>query len=147
MMGTRSGDIDPSIFSFLANREKLAPDQVERILNHESGLLGVSGISADLRKIEAGAKQNQRAALAIEMFCYRIRKYIGAYLAVLGHTDAIVFGGGIGEHSDVVREGVCSGLEPLGVILDPQANRRANGRENCISDKHSPRCTLCGAIE
>jgi acetate kinase len=138
MMGTRSGDIDPAIFSFLADREKLSPADVERILNHESGLLGVSGISADLREIEASAKTNQRAALAIEMFCYRVRKYIGAYLAVLGYADAIVFGGGIGEHSDIVRDGVCSGLEPLGIVLDPEGNRGANGREACISKKHSP---------
>jgi acetate kinase len=138
MMGTRSGDIDPAIFSFLANREKLSPDQVEGILNHESGLLGISGISGDLREIEARADQNQHAALAIEMFCYRVRKYIGAYMAVLGHTDAIVFGGGIGEHSAIVREGVCSGLEPLGIILDPEGNRGAKGGEACISAKHSP---------
>jgi len=138
MMGTRSGDIDPGIFSFLAKREKLSPDHVERILNHESGLLGVSGISADLREIEAGTKRNQHAALAIEMFCYRVRKYVGAYLAVLGRTDAIVFGGGIGEHSDIVRERVCSGLESLGIIIDTEANRGANGREACISHKQSP---------
>jgi acetate kinase len=138
MMGTRSGDIDPAIFSFLAAHEKLSPDQVERILNHESGLLGVSGISDDLREIQAGAAQNQHAALAIEMFCYRIRKYIGAYMMVLGRTDAIVFGGGIGEHSDIVREQVCSGLEPFGIIVDPQGNRGANGREACISEKRSP---------
>ncbi len=138
MMGTRSGDIDPAIFSFLAAREKLSPDQVERILNYESGLLGVSGISADLREIRAAAEQNQLAALAIEMFCYRVRKYIGAYMAVLGRTDAIVFGGGIGEHSDSVRERVCSGLEPLGIIMDPERNRGGNGREACISEEHSP---------
>jgi len=138
MMGTRSGDIDPAIFSFLAAREKLSPDRVEGILNHESGLLGVSGISDDLREILAGAEQNEHAALAIEMFCYRVRKYIGAYLAVLRRTDAIVFGGGIGEHSDLVRERVCSGLEMLGVVLDPERNRGANGREACISDINSP---------
>jgi len=138
MMGTRSGDIDPAIFTFLAAREKLSPDQVEQILNHESGLLGVSGISNDLREIEAVAEQNHHAALSIEMFCYRIRKYIGAYTAVLGHTDAIVFGGGIGEHSDIVRERVCAGLEPLGIIVNPESNRRANGREACISEQQSP---------
>jgi acetate kinase len=138
MMGTRSGDIDPAIFSLLANREKLSPNQVERILNHESGLLGVSGISADMREIEEGATRNQRAALAIEMFCYRVRKYIGAYMAVLGRTDAIVFGGGIGEHSDIVRAQVCSGLEQLGIILHREGNRSANGREACISEEHSP---------
>jgi acetate kinase len=138
MMGTRSGDIDPAIFSFLATREKLSPDQVERMLNYDSGLLGVSGISGDLREIEAAAEQNQHAALAIEMFCYRIRKYIGAYTAVLGRTDAIVFGGGIGEHSDKVREQVCAGLEPLGIVLDVEANRRDNARESCISQESSP---------
>ena len=138
MMGTRSGDIDPAIFSFLAARAKLSPDQVERILNHESGLLGVSGISGDMRELQAHAEQNQLAALAIEMFCYRVRKYIGAYMAVLGRTDAIVFGGGIGEHSDSVRERICSGFEPLGIILDPERNRNANGREACISKEHSP---------
>jgi acetate kinase len=138
MMGTRSGDLDPAIVSFLANRESLSPDQVEQILNHESGLLGVSGLSPDMREIEAAAKQNQRAALAIEMFCYRVRKYIGAYMAVLGHTDAIVFGGGIGENSDLVRGSTCSGLEPLGIILDPERNRGTRGREACISAKHSP---------
>jgi acetate kinase len=138
MMGTRSGDIDPAIFTFLAARQKLSPDQVERILNHESGLLGVSGISNDLREIEAAADHDHSAALAIEMFCYRVRKYIGAYIAVLGHTDAIVFGGGIGEHSDTVRERVCTGLELLGIVINPETNRSANGREACISEKHSP---------
>ncbi len=138
MMGTRSGDIDPAIFSFLATHEKLSPDQVERILNHESGLLGVSGISSDLREVQASAEQNQLAALAIEMFCYRVRKYVGAYMAVLGHTDAIVFGGGIGEHSDRVRERVCSGLEPLGIVIDPELNRSGNGCEARISETHSP---------
>jgi acetate kinase len=138
MMGARSGDIDPAIFSLLAAREKLSPVEVERILNYESGLLGVSGISGDLREIEAAVAQNQWAALAIDMFCYRVRKYIGAYLAVLGRTDAIVFGGGIGEHSDLVRKGVCSGLERLGVVLDPARNLIANGREASISREHSP---------
>jgi acetate kinase len=138
MMATRSGDIDPAIVSFLAAREKLSLDQVERILNHESGLLGVSGISSDLREIQASTEKNQAAALAIEMFCYRVRKYIGAYMAVLGRIDAVVFGGGIGEHSDPVREQVCSGLEPLGIIIDPELNRSSNGREACISAEHSP---------
>jgi acetate kinase len=138
MMATRSGDIDPAIFSFLAAREQLTPAEVERILNHESGLLGVSGISNDLREIQAVAGRNQHAALTIEMFCYRVRKYIGAYMAVLGGTDAIVFGGGIGEHSYTVRAQICSGLEPLGIILDLERNSGANGREACISPNHSP---------
>jgi acetate kinase len=138
MMGTRSGDIDPAIFAFLAAREDLSSEQVERILNHESGLLGVSAVSDDLRAIEAAAKRDHNAALAIEMFCYRIRKYIGAYMAVLGHTDAIVFGGGIGEHSEAVREQVCGGLEPLGIVINQESNRAAHGREACISKELSP---------
>jgi acetate kinase len=138
MMGTRSGDIDPAIFAFLAARENLSSEQVERILNQESGLLGVSAISDDLRAIETAAERDHNAALAIEMLCYRICKYIGAYMAVLGHTDAIVFGGGIGEHSETVREQVCGRLEPLGIVIDPQSNRAANGRQACISREQSP---------
>jgi acetate kinase len=138
MMGIRSDDIDPAIFSFLAIREKLSLDQVERILNYESGLLGASCISSDLREIQAMSEQKPLAALAIEMFCYRVRKYIGAYMAVLGRTDAIVFGGGIGEHSDHVQEQICSGLESFGIIIDPELNRNGNRREVRISAKHSP---------
>lgn len=137
MMSTRSGDIDPAICAFLAAREKLSSEQVEQILNHQSGLLGVSGISDDLREIEAAAVRAHSAALAIEMFCYRIRKYVGAYMAVLGHTDTIVFGGGIGEHSDKVRQQVCAGLEPLGIVINPDSNSAANGREACISKEQS----------
>jgi acetate kinase len=138
MMATRAGDIDPAIFTFLAAREKLSPDQVEYLLNHQSGLLGVSAVSDDLREIEAEAHRNQYAALAIEMFCYRVRKYIGAYMAVLGHTDAIVFGGGIGEHSASIREQICSGLNQLGVLVNRQANRNASGHEAQISEPQSP---------
>jgi acetate kinase len=138
MMTTRSGDIDPAIFSFLAVAENLRPAEVERILNHESGLLGVSGISDDLREIERAAGHDRRAVEAIEMFCYRVRKYIGAYLAVLGHVDAIVFGGGIGENSVMVRERVCRGLQALGVMLHADLNRETNGREGRISQDNSP---------
>lgn len=138
MMATRSGDIDPAIFSFLAAREKLSPEQVERVLNHESGLLGVSGVSDDLREIEAAAEHNQDAVLAIEMFAYRVRKYVGAYMAVLGSTDAVVFGGGIGEHSHSMRARICAGLDQLGIILNSGRNRDANGCLACISEDNSP---------
>ena len=133
MMATRSGDLDPAIFSYLANCDRLSPTDVERILNHDSGLLGVSGLSDDMRELEAAAAINPDASLAIEMFCYRIRKYIGAYLAVLGQVDAIIFGAGIGEHSASVRTRVCSGLESLGITLDEARNRTADGREACFS--------------
>ncbi len=133
MMATRSGDLDPAIFSYLATSDRLSPTEVERILNHDSGLLGVSGLSDDMRELEAAAAGNADAALAIEIFCYRIRKYIGAYMAVLGRVDAIVFGAGIGEHSASVRARVCSGLDLLGITIDQSRNGAANGREACIS--------------
>jgi len=138
MMATRSGDIDPAIFSYLAASEGLTPAQVEYILYHQSGFLGVSGLSSDMRELEAAAHANENAALAIEMFCYRVRKYLGAYFAALGGADAIIFGGGIGEHSANVRAGVCSGLERLGVMLDSGRNREATGREARISADGSP---------
>jgi acetate kinase len=134
MMATRSGDLDPAIFSLLATSEGLSPTEVERILNRESGLIGVSGISGDMRELETAARDgNADAALAIEMFCYRVRKYIGAYAAVLGHVDAIIFGAGIGEHSANVRAQVCSGLEVLGISIDGARNGAADGREACFS--------------
>ena len=133
MMATRSGDLDPAIFSYLAASDRLSPAEVERILNHDSGLLGVSGLSDDMRELEAAAATNADAALAIEIFCYRVRKYIGAYLAVLGPVDAIIFGAGIGEHSAGVRARVCRGLELLGITIDEARNRAADGREACFS--------------
>ena len=112
MMATRSGDLDPAIFSFLATSEKMSPNEVERILNRESGLIGVSGISGDMRELEiGGATANADAALAIEMFCYRVRKYIGAYAAVLGRVDAIIFGARHRRAFGNVRAQVCNGLE------------------------------------
>jgi acetate kinase len=134
MMATRSGDLDPAIFSYLAASEHLAPDAVERMLNHDSGLRGVSGLSSDMRELEtAAARGDGDAALAIEMFCYRARKYIGAYMAVLGRIDAIVFGGGIGEHAETLRARICAGMERMGIAVDEAANRAANGREACFS--------------
>jgi acetate kinase len=133
MMATRSGDLDPAIFSYLATSEGLSPVEVERILNHDSGLLGVSGISDDMRELEAAVDTDADAALAIEMFCYRVRKYIGAYLAVLGRVDAIVFGGGIGEHSVNARARICKDLDTLGIVFDEERNRAASGPEACFS--------------
>jgi len=122
MMGSRSGDLDPSIPLFLAANAGLDNDQVERLLNHDSGLKGICGVG-DMRAVhglvEAG---DLHAKLALDMFCYRIRKYIGAYYAALGRVDAIVFSGGIGEHDATVREQACSGLEALGIAVDPARN-------------------------
>ena len=130
MMATRSGDLDPAIMRLLCERENLTPAQVEEILNHKSGLLGVSGVSRDVRDVTAASARGDRdAALAIEMFAYRARKYIGQYLAIEGRTRAILFGGGIGEHADEIRARICAGLEHLGIVVDADRNRAANARD------------------
>ncbi len=126
VMGTRSGDLDPMVVSYLAEKEKVDASEVERWLNERSGLLGVSGLTNDMRELEAAAQaHDERAALAIELFCYRARKYVGAYLAVLGGADAIVFGGGIGENSPGIRARICTGMEWCGIHLDDERNKAA----------------------
>lgn len=126
VMGTRSGDLDPSIVSYLVHREKVDASEVERWLNEESGLLGVSGRTNDMRELEAAAQaHDEQAALAIELFSYRARKYIGAYLAVLGGADAVVFGGGIGENSPSIRARICAGMQWCGLLLDTDRNKAA----------------------
>ena len=129
VMGTRSGDIDPSVISYLAEREKVEAPEVERWLNETSGLLGISGKTHDMREIVQAAihEQDERAQLAIDLFCYRAKKYIGAYLAVLGGADAIVFGGGIGEASPDIRERICEGMIWCGLQLDQARNTAAVG--------------------
>ncbi len=127
VMGTRCGDIDPSIPFYLMRQTKMKPEDVESLLNRESGLKGICGIS-DMREIqERAAKGNERAELAIDMFCYRIKKYIGAYHAVLGRLDAVVFTGGIGENAVAIRQRVCEGLKHLGIGVDNAKNNAATG--------------------
>jgi acetate kinase len=134
MMGTRSGDLDPSLPGFLARREGVGIEEIEGWLNTRSGLLGVSGRSRDMRDLlEAERQGDTRAELAVEMFCYRARKYIGAYLAALGGTDALVFGGGIGENAPEVRTRICTGMDWCGLRLDEGRNNGAVGSEGCIS--------------
>src|SRR5215831_3993958 len=129
VMGTRSGDVDASIVSYLSEREKVEPAEVERWLNERSGLLGVSGRSNDMRELLRAAKQDQdkRAQFAVDLFCYRVRKYLGAYLAVLDGADAIVFGGGIGENAPEIRERICRNLKWCGLRLHLDRNRAAVG--------------------
>ncbi|GJL55496.1 MAG: acetate kinase [Nitrospirales bacterium] len=129
MMGTRSGDLDPSIISYLAKMEQVSVMGVRGWLNENSGLLGVSGRTHDMRRLlqAANHEQDTRAKLAIDMFCYRIRKYLGAYLAVLGGTDAIVFGGGIGEAAPQIRTQICEGMEWCGLRLNEERNQLAVG--------------------
>jgi len=134
VMGTRSGDMDPSLAGYLARREGVPVEEVEDWLNTRSGLLGVSRRSQDMRELlEAQVRGDARAALAVEMFCYRVRKYVGAYLAVLGGADAIVFGGGIGENAPAVRARICAGMEWCGLALDPERNNEAIGSEMLIT--------------
>jgi acetate kinase len=133
VMGTRSGDIDPSVVSFLTQREGVDAAEVEGWLNRRSGLLGVSGSSKDMRELLERERQGDaRAALAVEMFCYRVRKYLGAYLAALGGADAVVFGGGIGENAPSVRARICEGMDWCGLTLDPERNAARVGTEGLI---------------
>jgi acetate kinase len=138
MMGTRSGSVDPALVGFLARREGVDVSEVEGWLNWRSGLLGVSGTSRDVRELlEAEERGDERAALALEMFCDRVRKHVGAYLAVLGGADAIIFGGGIGENAPRIRERVCAGMEWCGLVLDPERNESVVGLEARISAQGS----------
>lgn len=136
VMGTRSGDLDPAILDYVAAKEGLSLPQVETLLNTQSGLLGVSGLTNDMRELlsEAQEHDDRRARLAVELFCYRARKYVGAYLAALGGARAIVFTGGVGENAAEIRARICEGLEWMGIALDPERNRLAvGGREERIS--------------
>lgn len=129
VMGTRSGDVDASIVGYLSDREKVEVAEVERWLNERSGLLGISGRSNDMRELLRSAEQEQdkRAEFAIDLFCYRARKYLGAYLAVLGGADAVLFGGGIGENASEIRERICRNMEWCGLRIDSHRNRAAVG--------------------
>jgi acetate kinase len=122
IMGTRSGDIDPGLFSFLARAEKMTAGQIDRMLNHESGLLGVSQLSADARELLERESSDVRAAEALALFCYQAKKCIGAHAAALGGLDTLAFTGGIGENSPPIREQICTGLEFLGIHIDTQRN-------------------------
>jgi acetate kinase len=136
VMGTRSGDIDPAIVDFIATKEGLSSQEVETLLNKQSGLIGISGLTGDMRELLDESRENndRRARLAIEIFCYRARKYIGAYLAAMNGADAVVFTGGIGENSWEVRSQICEGLAFLGLELDDERNRaQTGGHEGLIS--------------
>jgi acetate kinase len=137
LMGTRSGDLDPSIVERLIQSEGLSPMEVDSLLNKQSGLLGISGLTGDMRDLLAERAENndRRASLAIDMFCRRVRKYIGGYLALLERPQAIVFTGGIGQGSHEVRHQICANLDHLGIELDHELNR-AN-RPGLLSSKSS----------
>jgi acetate kinase len=128
VMGTRAGDCDTGIVGYLARHAALPVDAIDRLLNEQSGLLGLSGRWSDMREVLAAAERGDpRAALAVAVFCYRARKYIGSYLAVLGGADAVVFSGGIGERAPEVRARICAGMDWCGLRLDEAKNRQTTG--------------------
>lgn len=137
VMGTRSGDLDPALVGYLCRKENVQVAEVETWLNKRSGLLGVSGMSSDLRDLVEHFQDDSRARLAIQIFCYRVKKYLGAYLAVLGGADAVLFSGGIGENSPLVRKKILEGMEWCGLEIDEERNATLMGTEGRISTLHS----------
>jgi acetate kinase len=129
VMGTRSGDVDPAVLDYIAVKEGLSLPEVEALLNKQSGLLGISGLTNDMRELLAEAEEHddRRAWLAIEIFCYRARKYVGSYMAAMGGADAVVFTGGVGENSAAIRGQICRDLEWAGIRVDDAANRATVG--------------------
>lgn len=123
VMATRSGDVDPGILLYLSGNQGVPPNEMSKLLNKESGLLGVSGSSGDMRELLDKMPRDAAAAEAVDLFCYRAKKYVGAYAAALGGLDVLVFAGGIGEHSPVVRKRICENLEFLGVKLEDSSNK------------------------
>jgi acetate kinase len=135
VMATRSGDVDPGVLLHIQRTDAVTQQQLEQILDQQSGLLGVSGVSSDLRVLLASAEPLAR--LAIDLYCYRVRKYLGAYLAVLGGVDAILFGGGVGENLPPIRAKILEGMDWAGIVIEPSLNAAAVGSEARINDATS----------
>jgi acetate kinase len=127
VMSTRSGDLDPGLVSFMARREQMTANQFDRMVNHESGLLGVSETSSDLRDLLAEEARDVRAAEAVALFCYQAKKWIGSFAAALGGLDTLVFAGGIGENAPLIRGRICDGLGFLGIELNETSNAESTG--------------------
>lgn len=139
MMGTRTGDLDLGVVTFLMDKEVLGTESASTLFNKHSGVLGVSGVSSDMRDLAKAIDEgNEHAKLALKMYQYRIKKYIGSYLAALGGADAIVFTGGVGENGHATRAAACSDMEWLGITIDPKANEAVHGVEALISTAESP---------
>lgn len=134
-MATRSGDVDPGLLLYLQRHANVTSQQLEKLLNEESGLLGVSGLSADMRVLLASSDPHAR--LAVDLYCYRARKYLGAFLAALGGADAILFGGGVGEHAPTVRAKILEHMEWAGIVLNTASNTAVTGTECRVNDPSS----------
>jgi len=139
IMGTRSGDLDVGVVTFIMGKEEIGLSAIGTLVNKQSGMLGITGVSSDMREVEDAAfkQNNSRAILGLDMYAYRVKKYIGAYSAVLGGVDIIVFAGGIGENAPEIRESICSGLEYLGVEIDKEKNKGLKSKEAVISSPSS----------
>lgn len=138
LMGTRSGDVDAGILSYIMEKENIGPQTVSTLVNKHSGMLGVSGVSSDMREVQSAMRAgNERAKLAFDMFEYRIKKYVGSYAAALGGLDILIFTGGIGENHAITREIVCKDMEFMGIELDAEKNNAAAGVEGVISTPDS----------
>lgn len=143
LMGTRCGDIDPAVVSFLAEKEGKTVAEMDKIMNKESGVYGVSGVSSDFRDLgNAADSGDERAKLALDMFYYQVRKFVGSYAAVMGGVDLIVFTGGIGENNDTGRAAICADFEYLGLVFDEAANAGVRGVEKVISAADSKVCAM-----
>ena len=138
IMGTRSGDVDAGVLTLIMEKEEIDYSSLNTLLNKHSGVLGISGISSDMREVEsAAAEGDERAILALKMYDYRIKKYIGAYAAAMGGVDIMIFTGGVGENSAETRENICKDLEFIGIEFDKQKNEGVRGKEMIISKKGS----------
>lgn len=138
MMGTRVGDVDPGALVFIGEKEGLSMAQLSEVINKKSGVLGVSGVSSDMREIEEAISQgNERAKLALEMYDYRIKKYVGAFTAAMGGLDLLIFTGGVGENQTTTREYVCEDMQYMGIEIDKELNAKIHGDEALLSSKES----------
>lgn len=138
LMGTRCGEVDPGALTYIADKENMTGNEIWDMINKQAGVLGITGLSSDMRDIEsAAADGNERAKLALEVYYYRIKKYVGAYAAAMGGLDLVVFTGGVGENDPVLREYVCSNMEFLGLEFDPQVNSGLRGKDTILTKSSS----------
>jgi acetate kinase len=139
IMGTRTGDVDAGVLLYIMYKEEIGLNAANTLINKHSGMLGITGVSSDMREIETEAQENnnERAQLGLKMYHYRIKKYIGSYAAAMGGVDAVVFTGGIGENAPESREEMCGGLEFMGLDFDPEKNKSIRGKEAVISREGS----------
>jgi acetate kinase len=147
MMGSRSGSVDPGLLLHLLRDRGIGPEQLDRVLNQESGLLGVSGVSSDMRAVLAAQTSDPAARLAVEIYLHRLRREIGAMAATLGGLDALVFTAGVGENSAEIRRRACAGLEHLGLRLDPAANAEARPDVDSASSDSPARILIVASRE